>query len=196
MQRLNIKKVIRLWLLLIAISSLQGCVNAAVTSAQVVYDRHNLKKSLDDHYITMQSYQKIYNNTPRYKDTAVSATTLNRVVLLTGQVQQPEQRIEIEKLIKEIPNVKEVYNLTYVGQTPSALTQMSDTWITTKIKSQLIASEEVDPSQVKVVTENGIVYLMGIIPPSQAKEAVYIARTTEGVQSVVKIFSYLRVSKN
>jgi len=59
----------------------------------------------------------------------------------------------------------------------------------------LIATNEIDPSQIKVITENGIVYLVGIVPPEQAEIAIDLARTTDGVQSVVKVFSYVHISK-
>jgi len=174
---------------------LQGCVNAAVTGAQVVYDRHNLTKTLNDHYITASIYRAIYTNTDRYKNTHVSIDTFNRIVLLTGQVKTSRQQAEITELAKKITTVREVYNLTTVSRSPSLLVQMSDAWITTKVKSQLVANDSVDPDQIKVVTESGTVYLMGILPPDQANVAIQIARSTAGVQKVIKVFSYLRESK-
>src|SRR5688572_2964653 len=150
---------------------LQGCMNAAVTSAQVVYDRHNLQKSLNDHYITMVAYKKIYNQTNRFKDTNVAFATFNGVLIMTGQVPTQQQRIEIEKIVRQIPDTDRVYNLTTLSQASSTLTEVSDSWITAKIKAKLIAMNDVDPSQIKVVTENGTVYLMGIVPPDQADTA-------------------------
>ena len=175
--------------------SLQGCVNAAVTGAQAVYDHHGIQQSFNDNYIKIRAYQNIYAKSNRYKDVRVSVTTFNQVALLTGQVPNLAQKIEIERLVKRISGVKEIYNQIEVAQPISNLVSISDSWITTKIKSRMIATTGVEPSQIKVVTENGTVYLMGIIPPSEANIAVQIARTTSGVQNVVKIFAYLRVSK-
>lgn len=186
--------LIRLILLLMLVMPLYGCVDAAVSGAQAVYNRHNLQNNLSDHYITLQITRAI-NDSKLFQDSSISVSTFNRVVLLTGQVMHPWQHAELDKIARKIRDVKRVYNQTTISKAPSALTEVSDAWITAKIKSKLIAANEVDPSQIKVVTENGTVYLMGIIPPSQAKAAIYLARTTEGVQNVVKIFSYLKISK-
>jgi osmotically-inducible protein OsmY len=105
------------------------------------------------------------------------------------------QRVQIENIVKKIPGVREIHDVVTLSTPSSALTRVSDTWITTKVKTKLIAMDDVDPSQIKVVTENGVVYLMGIVMPEQADIAVDLARTTQGVQSVVKVFSYIRISK-
>lgn len=189
------KRILRLLLLGTLFLSLLSCMNAAVTGAQAVYNRHTIQASLNDHYITMKAERTLYVNTDRFQNTHVSVSSFNGVVLISGQVENAAQRREIEDIVKKIPGVKEIHDVTTISAPLSALTQMSDTWITTKIKSKLIATDEIDPSQIKVITENGIVYLIGIIPPDQAEIAIDLARTTEGVQSVVKVFSYIHVSK-
>ena len=114
---------------------------------------------------------------------------------MTGQIPTKEESDAIESIVRQIPNLKEVYNLTSISQPASVLTQASDSWITTKIKAKLIASNDLDPSKIKVVTENGTVYLIGIVPHEEADVAIQLARTTDGVQNVVKVFSYLTISK-
>jgi osmotically-inducible protein OsmY len=170
-------------------------MNAAFTGAQVVYDRHKIKKQLDDHYITMQAYQTFADHPAQLVHASISASTLNRTVLITGQVNSKEQQKQIDTLIKQIENIKEVYNLTHISGTPSVLVQFSDAWITAKVKSKLIACNDIDPGEIKVITENGTVFLMGVIPPEQAHIAVDLARNTDGVQDVIKVFSYLRITK-
>ena len=189
------RNVIQFVCLFLVIGLLQACVNAAVTGAQAVYDRHSLQKNVNDHYIAFRSYQAIYMNSDRYNDTNVSITAFNNIILMTGQTPQPEQREEIENIVRKTSGIKEIYNWVTISKPASALTEISDTWITAKIKTQLIATNEIDPSEIKVVTENGTVYLMGTLLPEEAAIAVNTARTTAGVQSVVKIFSYLRISK-
>lgn len=174
---------------------LQGCVNAAVTGAQAVYGRHNLQNSFNDYYIAMKAERMIYLDSKRFQDTNVSVSSFNGIVLIAGQVNTPAERLAIENMIKQIPGVKEIHDVVTISKPSSALTRVSDTWITTKIKTKLIAMNDIDPSQIKVVTENGVVYLIGIVPPDQADIAVDLARTTEGVQSVVKVFSYIHISK-
>jgi osmotically-inducible protein OsmY len=184
----------RLFFLLFALITLQGCINAAVTGAQAVYDKNSIRNNINDHYITLQT-NKAFKDDDRFTEANISVATFNRIVLLTGQVPKPQLRLVAQKLAENIPDVKQVYNQLSVSKPSSSLTGVSDAWITAKIKSLFIASDIINPNQIKVVTENGTVYLMGIIPPSQAKEAIEIARTTEGVQNVVKVFSYLKISK-
>ena len=186
-----------LFLIFILLNFLTGCTGLTVasTSAQAVYNRHELQQQLSDHYITLQAYRRIYDNTDRYDNTNLSITTLHNEVLLTGETPNPEQREEIIRIVKNIPNVIDVHCHITIAGTSSALTRVSDTWITTKIKSKFIAMNDLDATRIKVVTEDGTVYLMGIVLPDQADLAVEIAQNTQGVQSVIKHFSYMRISK-
>jgi len=187
---------IKLIFSLAVVCLLQSCLTTAVTSgAQVAYEHHNLQNTLHDQYLTMQTDRAIHWKTDRYKTSNVSVSTLNNVIVLTGQVRSPELRDELTTIAKKIHDVSEVYNLTTVMNPTSNLTRISDAWITTKVKTQLIAENEIDPSQIKVITENGTVYLIGIVFPNQGYIATDIARTTSGVQNVVRVFSYLHISK-
>ena len=177
------------------ISSCTTGITVATTGAQAVYDRHTLKQKMTDNYITMQAYRKIYTDTHRYDGTNIAVATFHNEVLLTGEASQINQIREVEQIVKDIPNVNEVHNHLSVAGVSSTLTSASDSWITAKIKAKLIAIDEVDPSQIKVVTENGTVYLMGIVFPEQAETAAEVAAETAGVQEVIKHFSYLRISK-
>ncbi len=173
----------------------QGCVNTAVSGAQALYNREDIQNSLNDRYVVMKADRSIYLDTGKYQNTRVSVACFNGVVLLAGQVNNRRQAVEIEHIAKNISGVTEVHNLMTVSASASALTDFSDMWITTKIKSKFLAAKDVNLNQIKVVTDNGTVYLMGIVPHKQANAAVYLARTTDGVQRVVKIFSYLQISK-
>lgn len=184
-------------LILIASFFLQSCIDpvtGCVSGAQMTYNRYNLKKSLDDQILTMKANNAVIVHTQEFKNENLSISVFNRIALMTGQVSTQQLKTEAEKIIKNIEGIQKVYNLAEVSPPTSALTRVSDAWITTKIKTQLIASNDLDPTQIKVITENGTVYLLGIVPPEQADNAVLIARSTTGVQHVVKIFSYLLVS--
>lgn len=173
---------------------LQGCVSTAVSGAQAIYNRQSIQKSINDQYITLQANKAIFAE-KSLKGTNISIATLNGEVLLAGQAPTFGQRNQAEALIRKIPNIEELYNKIEIAGPSSALVRMSDAWITTKVKSQLIASNDLDASQIKVVTENGTVYLMGLLRPSEARAAAEIASQTKGVEKVVKIFSYMRISK-
>lgn len=173
----------------------QGCVNVATTGAQAVYNHHSIEKNLRDNYLTMQAYHALYIDNDEFKNTNIAISTYHEEMLLAGQVPNAWQRIQAEKEIREAADPKIIYNLISVRPPTSALKRVSDTWITTKIKTKLIASRDIDVTQIKVVTENGTVYLMGVLLPEQAQAAVDVASNTAGVQNVVKIFSYMKISK-
>lgn len=173
----------------------QGCVNVATTGAQAVYNRQSLQKNWKDQYTTMRINQALYYKTNHFKDTNISIATLDGEVLLAGQVPESWQKQEAERLASQVPDVKHVYNLVTIASPSSTLTRISDTWITGKVKAKMLASDDLDATQVKVVTENGNVYLMGTLKPEEAEAAVELASETEGVKSVVKMFSYITISK-
>ncbi len=167
----------------------------AMTGAQALYDHHNLQKKISNHYATLKAYREMRLKNDAFKDTNLSISSFNNVMLITGQAPQAWQKHEIGKLVKKIADDREVYNFAEVTNPISILTELSDAWITTKIKAQYVAADEIDPNLIKVITENGTVYLMGIIPHDEADVAVQIAKETRGVQSVIKLFSYVTVSK-
>jgi len=182
-------------ILLIALV-MTSCINVATTGAQLVYNRHSIEKSLHDQYLTRQAYQALYVDHKDYQDSNIVITTYEGEMLLIGQTPSESQKIQAEEFIKKKAKVKQLYNLVEIRSPSSYLTRMSDSWITTKIKARLVASEDVEASRIKVVTENGIVYLLGTLEPEQATEAVRIARQTDGVRQVVKVFSYIKISKS
>lgn len=185
----------RIFLFIFLIMFLSGCMNVATTGAQAVYNQHSLKKNLTDQYINMQAFQAIHHKHQEFKNANISVATYNGEVLLAGEVPEAWQREKVEEVIKKIPDVKEVYNLVQVSSPSSTLTRMSDAWITAKVKAKFIASDDLDATQIKVVTENGTVYLMGILPAEDANIAAQLASETSGVQRVIKIFSYVTISK-
>ena len=179
----------------VLICLLTSCVNVATTGAQAVYNRRNLQRNFNDQYTSMRIYQAVTHKSNQFKDANISVATYNGEVLLAGQVPEAWQKLKVEQIAKSMPDVTRVYNFVTVASPSSTLVRLSDSWITTKVKAKLIASDDVDASQIKVVTENGTVYLMGVILPDDADAAIDVASNTDGVQSVVKIFSYIKISK-
>jgi len=174
---------------------LQGCMNVATSGASAVYNRHGIEKNLKDQYLTMQAYKALYFDADQFKNANIIISTYNKEMLLAGQAPYPWQKTRAEKVVKKIPDIGNVYNLITIQGPSSSLTRISDAWITTKVKAKFLASNDMDGSQVKVITENGTVYLMGTLLPEHAAAAVDLARNTDGVLRVVKIFSYMRISK-
>jgi osmotically-inducible protein OsmY len=189
-------KVIQVLLIIFTVKLLSGCMDAAITGAQAAYNHDHLQKTFTDQHITTQANRKIYRDSTRFDDTNISIDTFHQEVLITGQIPTAQQREEVTQIIKNIPNVKKVHNLTETRARTSTSTHLHDTWITTKIKAQLIAMNDIDPNEIKVVTENSTVFLMGMVFTDQANSAIDVARNTDGVQNVIKLFTYLHVSNS
>ena len=174
--------------------SLQSCVFVAGAAAgaaaiAVVYDHRTIANSVQDNDLAMQINEKL-NGSPLLKDSHVSATVFNRVVLLTGEAPSQRAREEAQNLAQTVPNIGKIYNQITIQGPTSSLTRTSDSWITTKIKAQMLTVEDLKSSSIKVVTENGTVFLMGIVTKEQADTSVDIARQVSGVQKVIKVFQY------
>jgi osmotically-inducible protein OsmY len=181
---------------LLATTLLSGCLTTVVTTgAQAAYEHRSLQNTAHDHYQIVQVERAIHWKTDAYQNSRVSVSSFNNVILLTGQVPTRELREQLVPIAKSVPGVDEVHNLTVVSNRISTLNQLSDTWITAKVKARIIAANEIDPEKIKVITENGTVILIGALFPDQAEIAVDIARETSGVKSVVKVFTYLHASK-
>jgi osmotically-inducible protein OsmY len=176
--------------------TLQGCVFVAGAAAgaagiAVVYDHRKLEQIMQDQKITNKIADKITNNPNLNNEKShIDVTTFNQVVLLTGETTTEDYRQEAEEIARNTPHVTRVYNQITIKGATSSLTRASDSWITTKIKTEMLATKGLQSGTIKVVTENGSVYLMGIVTHQQADIAVDIARQVSGVQRVMKIFQY------
>jgi osmotically-inducible protein OsmY len=117
-------------------------------------------------------------------------TSYNTVVLVTGEAPTEELRKQVIEIVRGVEKVRKVYDEVSIAA-PSALTsRTSDTLLTGKVKAQLFGSKKLDATRVKVVTEKGVVYLMGLIPRAHGDAAAEVARRVSGVQRVVKLFEY------
>lgn len=170
-------------------------MNVATTGAQAIYNHHQIQQSVNDQLIAMQANQAIHVKSTDFVNSNVSIAVLNNEVLLTGQVPTASQKERAGDIVHRISGVQTVYNLLTISSPSSMLTRMSDTWLTTKIKAKLIASNDIDATQIKVVSENGVVYLMGTLPPEAAEAATRLASETDGATNIVRMFSYIYVSK-
>ncbi len=185
----------KLFIIFSLVFLLQGCVFVAGAAAgaagiAVVYDHRKIERILEDQKITQKISDQLAD-IPDLRDHArVDVTCFNHVVLLTGQTQTPLLRQQIEDVARSVSGVEKVYNQITVGSIASPLTHANDTWITTKIKTEMLATDNLRSSLIKVVTENGSVYLMGVVSKDQADISVNIARKVSGVRRVVKIFQY------
>lgn len=193
---MNINKNITTTLAILALSSsLQGCIFVAGAAAgaagiAAVYDHRKVVNTIEDTTITNQIYQRIVSIPHLRQECHIEVTVFNHVVLLTGQTPNPAWRQEVEAIARSTADVTKIYNQITVQGPTSSLTRTSDSWITTKVKSLMLANQDLKSGNIKIETENGVVYLMGIVNRDQACIAADIAREVTGVQRVVKMFQY------
>jgi osmotically-inducible protein OsmY len=124
----------------------------------------------------------------------VNVTSYNRQVLITGEAPDAATRDEVEKVIAAVPNVRSLTNELVVGPLSSIAARTGDSVVTSNVKARFLGAKNFNPVHVKVVTEAGVVYLLGMVTEGEANAAVEIARTTDGVKKVVKVFEYCSAS--
>jgi osmotically-inducible protein OsmY len=176
------------------VPQLQGCVEMAVVgagaAALAVDDRRSIGAQTEDKDIDLRGEGRIND---RFGDKVhINVTSYNRNVLLTGEAPDAATKAQIEKIVREIPNVRGVINEILVAGVSTYSARGNDSYLTSKVKARFIDNGGVfSANQVKVVTENSVVYLLGLVTHKEAEAAVEIARTTGGVQKVVRVFEYI-----
>lgn len=146
---------------------------------------------IDDEVIETKAAVNLAKASAAVQNSNLSVTSFNGTVLLTGQTPHELARQEAETLVGQIQGVKRVHNELVISGNSATLARSNDTWVTTKVKALLLANENVDGSRIKVVTENSVVYLMGLVTREEADIAVDIVRSINGVHKIIKVFEYI-----
>jgi len=146
---------------------------------------------LDDGRIEDVVLVNIRKLSPEIRKANVSVVSFNGVVLLLGQVPTDTLRTKAAEAASKVQKVRQVQNALTVGKNIPFGTRSYDSWLTTKVKSNFAFNNDVNGQRIKVVTENGVVYLMGLVTQKEADRAASAARHTGGVQRVVKAFEYI-----
>ena len=121
----------------------------------------------------------------------VNVVSYHGIVLLTGEVENQALRSRAERAIEQIPEIRQVHNEIQVGSATNFVVRANDSWLATKVLSKFTTSDDVGAGRIKVVAEDGVIYLMGVVPREQAHAATELARSVFGVRKVVKVFDYL-----
>jgi osmotically-inducible protein OsmY len=178
--------------LALALPALHGCVPVVVAGGAAVMmaeDRRSNGAIIDDQSIEGKVRGRISD---KYDDQVhVDVVSYNRFVLVVGEVPSPEIKDDIGVIALGVENVRNVQNELMVGPNTSASTRANDAYLTSKVKGRFVSENKFQANHVKVVTENGVVYLMGLVKKQEAQDAGDIASTTGGVQKVVKVFEYI-----
>ncbi|MBA3032761.1 MAG: BON domain-containing protein [Gammaproteobacteria bacterium] len=182
-----------LLLLAVLVPFLAGCFGVAAVGvgagALIFADRRQAETIGTDEGIEIRAVNRI---SEKFGDRAhVNVTSYNRTVLLTGEVPDAAAKAEIEKIVATVANVKAISNELRIGTVSTLSNRSNDTFITSKVKARFIDADQFSANHIKVVTENSVVYLMGLATQREANAAVEIARTTAGVHKVVRVFELI-----
>ncbi|MFV8782245.1 BON domain-containing protein [Microbulbifer sp. SA54] len=192
---LNTGKTLKLFLASCTIALLGGCATVldATHDGPIQPDpgERTFGTYIDDQQLETITKVNIGKAHPALKAANIDVTSFNGVILLTGQVPDNELRNLAGRTAQQAHSVRQVYNEIQVRGTTSVLARTSDTWLTAKVKGVLLADKEIDSSRIKIITENGVVYLMGLLTRQEAENAAEVARTVGGVQKVVKAVEYI-----
>jgi len=178
-------------LLMLSVFLLQGCavalVGAGAVGVKAATDRRSLGTQLDDQTIEYRA-QRAISEGAAFDNARILAVAYNERVLLVGQAPSDEIRRQAEVTVRDAVGERQVHNEVRIRSRVGFTTKTEDTWVTSKVKTALLSDERVDGSQIKVITENGEVFLMGIVDQEEGSIATDIARNTAGVVRVVTAF--------
>lgn len=173
---------------------LQGCaavvVGGAAGTAKAAGDRRTLSSQWDDQAIELKAADLLADNKQLNEASKISVYSNNGRVLLVGQTPSDAYKQEAGKIVGRIEGVRHVYNELRLGKPVSIGVRSNDSWITSKVRADMLGTKDFDSTKVKVVTENGEVFLIGLVTRKEGDQAVEIARHVSGVKRVIKAFEY------
>ncbi|MCP1064790.1 divisome-associated lipoprotein YraP [Serratia symbiotica] len=176
---------------------LQGCIagvviGSAAIATKTATDPRSIGTQVDDGTLEARVENALSKDPQLKKDARVVATAYRGEVLLTGQSPNSNMTRRAKQISMGVEGASEVYNEIRQGKPVSLSTASSDTWITTKVRSQLLTSDTVKSANVKVTTENGEVFLLGLVTRQEGQAAAQIASQISGVKHVTTAFSYVK----
>jgi osmotically-inducible protein OsmY len=188
-----IQKRVALLCLALCLPALHGCIPAIVAGAGagvlVAEDRRSSGTIVDDSTIEQKVRKRINE---KYEDQIhFDVASFNRFVLIVGEVPTQQIKDDVGAIALSVENVRNVQNELTVGLNTTGTTRANDAYLTSKVKARFVSEHRFQANHVKVITENSVVYLMGLVKKTEGDDAADIASTTGGVQKVVKVFEYM-----
>lgn len=177
-----------------AIAGIQGCAGLMVAGAAVgavaASDTRPAKVLMDDKVIEMTATDKIYSDRELQTRVHINVYSYNYVVLLTGETLSQDLKNKAVEIVRNINHVRRVYNEIRVADLTSFESRAKDSWISSKIKANMLGTKNFEATKVEVITENRTVFMMGLVTEAQGAQAAEIASRVEGVEKVIKLFEY------
>ncbi|WP_100622596.1 BON domain-containing protein [Candidatus Coxiella mudrowiae] len=189
------KKII---ILLTLVFPLVGCVSAvlvagaagATLGGAVIYDQRTYRTMNQDHNARSIIQYRLDNDPLLKGQSHITISVFNNVALLVGQAKTPKICDRAYQIVEKASHIRRTYNEITIGAPLSPVQQAADSWITSKVRTAMLGKAGLHSSNLKVVTENKVVYLMGMVSPKQAAMAADVARRISGVEKVLKVFEY------
>lgn len=166
-------------------------IAGAAGGAKVLHDRRTTGTMVEDQAIELKAANLLRQNPQLRENARIKFVSYDNNLLIIGQVPSQNASDQIENLARNVDKVQKIYNELEIGAPKSIMTSSSDAWLTTKAKAAAVADKNIDPLHVKVISENGVVYLMGLVTREEADAATECVREMDGVQRVVRAFEYL-----
>ncbi|MCW8964165.1 MAG: BON domain-containing protein [Gammaproteobacteria bacterium] len=185
-------------LITILATTVSGCaglaVGGAATGIAVIHDRRSSGTVIDDQGTNWKVSEAIFKDKELSDPSHINVTVYNNVVLLTGETPSEDLKLRANALAAQSSGNKKIYNELAIASPTSLTTRTNDTYITAKVKTVLLEIDNIptfDPTRVKVVTEDSVVYLMGLVTTQESNAVTEKARNVSGVKKVVRLFEYL-----
>jgi len=181
--------------LVIATTSLTGCVTALVAGAaiatiDIIHDRRSAGEYVDDGTIELTVRNYLISDKELRANVHIKPVSWNGILLTTGEIDSEETKQRVMTKLRSIQGVRQLVDETTITGKTALLARTNDAWISTKVKSRLLLKTGLDANRVKVITTRGSVYLMGIVTQEEAAKATELARSVKGVARVIKVFEY------
>lgn len=190
-----LNKGVKLASVLMLAATLQGCAVATVVAitagATMATDRRSFGNQIDDQTIEFNAHNELAKQKAISDNTNLHVVSVNASVLIVGQAPNTYLRDLAVKTVTDVKGVMQIHNQIRISSTTSITTQTNDIWLTSKVKSALFASDKVNAKDIKVVTENGEVFLLGLVTQKEGENAIDITRNISGVSRVFKAFEYI-----
>jgi len=188
------KKLIFTLLFIATFSLLQGCAGGLIvlagTAVAVSSDERSLSQQMADSSLSTAALNRINELKISNENMRVNLVSNSGYLLVVGQVSNQQAKDKIDQNLSTLKQAKGIYNELRIARPIGFAQQSKDSWITTKVKSKLTAYDEVNPFKIKVITENGEVFLIGVVSEQMAKDATNITSKVDGVRQVNRVFQY------
>ncbi len=190
----NASLLARVAVLAMVTGSLGGCIGVvlggAAGGASVVNDPRTTGSLVEDESIELKAGNLLRGDKDLAQQTHINVTSYNQVVLVTGEAPTEDMRARAFELVKGIEKVRTAHNEVTIAAPSPISSRTTDSWLTTSVKAKIVGAKELNAIRIKVVSEAGTVYLLGLIKQDEGDLAAQLASQTAGVQRVVKLFEY------